>query len=143
MTCSHFSFSTEAIDDIAGNKTANLHQYELSDKEWQIAEQLHDTLKVLFVHVLIEPPALTQTCPSSPGSAQIFKDVMLYFSRSTPTLAMVIPAMDHINKVLTSQSLDSDYHPVIHAALGLSKKVLNRYYSATDHSEVYHIAMGK
>jgi hypothetical protein len=35
-----------AIDEIAGNKTANLRQYELSDKEWAIAEQLVDTLKV-------------------------------------------------------------------------------------------------
>ena len=34
-----------AVDDIAGNKAANLRQYELSD-EWWIAEQLHDTLKV-------------------------------------------------------------------------------------------------
>lgn len=35
-----------AVDDIAGNKTANLWQYELTDEEWRIAEQLHDTLKV-------------------------------------------------------------------------------------------------
>jgi len=35
-----------AVDDIAGNKAANLHQYELSDEEWRITEQLHDTLKV-------------------------------------------------------------------------------------------------
>jgi hypothetical protein len=35
-----------AVDDIAGNKAANLCQYELSDEEWWITEQLHDTLKV-------------------------------------------------------------------------------------------------
>ena len=51
--------------------------------------------------------------------------------------------MDHINEVLTSQSLDSDYEPAICATLGLAKKLLNRYYSVTDHSEVYRIAMGK
>jgi hypothetical protein len=50
--------------------------------------------------------------------------------------------MDHIDETLTSQSLDSDYEPAIRTALGLAKKVLNRYYSATDHSEVYRIAMG-
>ena len=55
-----------------------------------------------------------------------------------PTLAM---AMDHINKTLTSQSLDSNFEPAIHAALGLAKKVLNHYYSATDYLEIYHIAM--
>ena len=72
---------------------------------------------------------------------QIFKDATLYFSRSTPTLATVIPAMDHIDETLTSQSLDSDYEPAIRTALRLAKKVLNRYYSAMDHSEVYRIAM--
>ena len=36
----------KAIDDIAGNKSTNLRQYELSDDEWRIAEQLCDTLKV-------------------------------------------------------------------------------------------------
>ena len=35
-----------AIDDVTGNKTASLWQYELSDEEWRIAEQLRDTLKV-------------------------------------------------------------------------------------------------
>ena len=67
----------------------------------------------------------------------------MYFSRLTLTLATVIPAMDHIDETLTSQSLDSDYEPAICAALGLAKRVLNRYYSATDHSEVYRIAMGE
>ena len=59
----------------------------------------------------------------------------MYFSRLTPTLTMVIPAMDHIDETLTSQSLDSDYEPAIRAVLGLAKRVLNHYYSATDHSE--------
>ena len=74
-------------------------------------------------------------------SGQIFKDATLYFSCSMPTLATVIPAMDHIDETLTSQSLDSNFEPAIHAALGLAKKVLNHYYSAMDNSEVYRIAM--
>jgi hypothetical protein len=75
-------------------------------------------------------------------SAQIFKDATLFFSRSTPTLATVIPAMDHIDETLTSQSLNPAYAPSIHAALGLAKKVINTYYSATDFSDVYRVAMG-
>jgi hypothetical protein len=35
-----------AIDDIAGNKTASLRQYELDEEEWKIAQQLCDMLKV-------------------------------------------------------------------------------------------------
>lgn len=35
-----------AIDNITGEKTANLRRYELDDQEWRIALQLRDTLKV-------------------------------------------------------------------------------------------------
>jgi hypothetical protein len=60
-----------------------------------------------------------------------------------PNLTVVIPAMDHINKVLATAS-DSPYKfgPSICAALAISKTTLNRYYNKTDHSEVYRIAMG-
>jgi hypothetical protein len=46
-----------AVDDIAGNKAANLRQYELSDEEWWIAEQLHDTLKVGVCTYFSRPPS--------------------------------------------------------------------------------------
>ena len=75
-------------------------------------------------------------------TTQIFKNTTLFFSRSTPSLATVIPAMDHIDETLTSHSLDLKVEPLIRAALGTAKKTLNRYYNATDQSEVYHIAMG-
>jgi hypothetical protein len=60
-----------------------------------------------------------------------------------PNLAAVIPAMDHIDKVLATAS-DSPYKfgPSIRAALAIGKTALNRYYNKTDHSEVYRIAMG-
>jgi hypothetical protein len=72
---------------------------------------------------------------------QIFKDATLFFSWSTPNLAMVIPAMDHIDEVLAMQSLDPSFEPSIRAAISLAKKTLNLYYNKTDHSEVYRIAM--
>jgi len=75
-------------------------------------------------------------------AAQIFKDATLFFSCSTPSLATVIPAMDHINETLTSQSVDPKYEPSIRAALSLAKRVLNCDYSATDQLEVYRITMG-
>lgn len=51
-----------AIDNI-GNKTANLCQYELSDYEWRIAEQLYDMLKVRVCLCILKqnyphPPSL-------------------------------------------------------------------------------------
>jgi hypothetical protein len=51
--------------------------------------------------------------------------------------------MDHIDKVLATSS-DSPYKfsVAIRAALAIGKKVMNKYYNKTDHSEVYRIAMG-
>ena len=73
----------------------------------------------------------------------MLKDATLFFSRATPNLATVIPAMDHIDERLTSDSINqAKFEPSIRASLALAKKTLNRYYDLTDSSEVYRIAMG-
>ena len=69
---------------------------------------------------------------------------MLFFSRGTPSLPMVIPAMDYINEVFTNSTLKKEVlHPAICAVIGLGKRTLNRYYSLTDFLELYCITMGK
>ena len=74
---------------------------------------------------------------------EIFKDVMLFFSRGTPNLTTVIPAMDHIDNTLATKSDSSQFSLPIWAALVIGKNTINMYYSKTDHSEVYRIAMSK
>lgn len=73
---------------------------------------------------------------------QIFKDATLFFSRCTPSISTVIPAMDHIDAHLAMAAQSAVYSPSIRAALAIGKKTLNRYYNKTDYSEVYRIAMG-
>ncbi|KAG2030878.1 hypothetical protein BDR03DRAFT_811169, partial [Suillus americanus] len=91
-----------------------LGKYELEEYEWALVKQLRD----------------------------ILKDTTLYFSRSTPNLAMVIPTMDHIDSVFTNGIIKRDtLEPAIRAALSLAKRTLNRYYSLTNSSKVYRIAM--
>ena len=51
--------------------------------------------------------------------------------------------MDHIDECLTDNSLNDKYEPSIRAANRLAKKTLNHYYSKTDQSGLYRIAMGK
>ena len=60
-----------------------------------------------------------------------------------PNIVMVIPAMDHIDKVLTTNALNLWYSVAIKTALMIGKKPLNCYYSKTDLSNIYRIAMGK
>ena len=56
----------------------------------------------------------------------------------------MIPAMDHLDSALATTALDGEnkYLLSIQAAASISKKLLNKYYDMTDHSEVYRIAMG-
>jgi hypothetical protein len=75
-------------------------------------------------------------------NAQILKDATLFFSRGTPNLATVIPAMDHIDERLATNALNLAYEPAIRSSLGVAKTTLNKYYNMTDCSEVYQIAMG-
>jgi len=67
----------------------------------------------------------------------------MFFLRATPNLATVIPAMDLIGQEFTTNSLDKAYEPAIRVVLNVAKKTLNRYYTKTDQSEVYHIAMSE
>ncbi|KAH9975145.1 hypothetical protein BJV77DRAFT_932222, partial [Russula vinacea] len=95
---------------------------ELGIEEWNVAEELCDVLK-------------------------IFKDASDFFSRKllhghpATNIATVIPAMDTINEVLATNALSSKYLVAIHVALSIGKKTLNHYYSKTDLSNVYQIAM--
>ncbi|KAG2112004.1 uncharacterized protein F5147DRAFT_572773, partial [Suillus discolor] len=93
-----------------------LRALELTDCEWAILEQLHNILKIL-------------------------KDTTLFFSHSTPNLAIVIPVMDLIDETLTTCSMNQQLLPSIRVAAGLAKKTLNCHYELTDSSEVYRIAM--
>ncbi|KAF9547631.1 hypothetical protein CPC08DRAFT_648695, partial [Agrocybe pediades] len=60
----------------------------------------------------------------------------------TPSIAMVIPAMDHIDQHLATHAVNYGSPLAIRAAASLGKATLNKYYNTTDHSEVYRIAMG-
>lgn len=68
--------------------------------------------------------------------------VTLEFSCDTPCLAAVIPAMDKMHAELTAAANNNEYSPALRAALSLGKSLLNKYYSLTDDSEVYRIAIG-
>ena len=70
-----------------------------------------------------------------------FQGCNTFFLRSTPNLATVIPAMDHIDEVLVTQSQDFSLEPSIRVAITIAKSTLNSYYDKTDYSEVYQIAM--
>lgn len=74
---------------------------------------------------------------------QIFKHATLFFSRDTPSISTVIPAMDHIDSYLATTIRERSISPALQGALALAKRTLNRYYDKTDLSEVYRIAMGE
>jgi len=51
--------------------------------------------------------------------------------------------MDHLDQHLASCALNLSLPASIRAAATLGKRTLNKYYTMTDLSEVYRIAMGK
>jgi len=125
-----------ALNTMTADRDMKLRQFELSKKEWAMASELCKALQVrplsLRVCQLINLPYY-----------QIFKHGTLFFSRDTPSISTVIPAMDHIDEYLATASQNPAYSEAIRAALALGKQTLNRYYDKTDHSEVYRIAMGE
>ena len=51
--------------------------------------------------------------------------------------------MDRMHADLVTASANKNYSPAIRAALKIGKKLLDKYYSITDNSEIYRIAMSK
>ena len=51
--------------------------------------------------------------------------------------------MDHIDHVLSEYSRNKKLLPSIRSGVTIARKTLNRYYSRTDQSEVYRIAMSE
>ncbi|EIW62754.1 uncharacterized protein TRAVEDRAFT_114433 [Trametes versicolor FP-101664 SS1] len=106
----------KVIDAMCADKELGLRKLELTSREWMIATQLADVLK----------------------------DATAFFSRGTPNLATVIPAMDSINSKLATKHRDTaKYDYAIRTAMGFAKRTLNKYYELTDTSAVYRIAMSE
>ena len=72
----------------------------------------------------------------------MYKEVTLFFSQDAiAMIAHVIPTMDWINMMLSSSST-KPLLPSIKHTLSFAQKIMDKYYSKTDLSNVYRIAMG-
>ena len=72
----------------------------------------------------------------------MYKDATLFFSKdNVVTIANVVPTMDRIDKMLSVSAATSLIPPVKHA-LTFARKLMDKYYSKTDLSNVYCISMG-
>ncbi|KAI9452712.1 hypothetical protein F5148DRAFT_985885 [Russula earlei] len=101
------------IDNVTGNKMLKLHQYELDDRDW-------DTVKDLL---------------------WVLKNVTLFFSQDDiVTITNVVPTMDQLDAMLSS-SATTPLVPAVKHALTFVCQLMDKYYSKTDLSNVYHIAM--
>jgi hypothetical protein len=103
------------IDTMTADKSLKLRMFELETEEWGIVEELVTVLR-------------------------LYKSATLFFSQDSASAAAVIPAMDRITNHLNHQT-GKAYHPSLAAAMRLARKKLDRYYSLTDSSTIYRIAM--
>ena len=72
----------------------------------------------------------------------MYKEGTIFFSQdSVATIAHVIPTMDQINTMLSSSSVEP-LSPSVKHALSFAQKIINKYYSKMDLSNVYQISMG-
>ena len=72
----------------------------------------------------------------------MYKEGTIFFSQdSVATITHVIPTMDQINTMLSSSSAEP-LSPSVKHALSFAWKIMDKYYSKIDLSNVYWIAMG-
>jgi hypothetical protein len=122
-----------AIDNITADKSLKLRKYELDDDDWKIIGDLLRVLKVCLSSGSVYGADL---------SHKIYKDATLFFSQDqVSSIANVIPTMDRIDALL-SDTTTEPLSPSVKHALTFARKSINKYYSKTDLSNVYRIAMG-
>ena len=118
-----------AIDSMTAACDLDLLKYKLVPEEWKIAGELRDVLKVSYYYTF-------HTFTHSKIDFQGHHTLFFMWNN----LATVIPAMDHINKILaTSFKSPYQFSLTVYAALAVRKNAINKYYNRTDHLEVYHI----
>ncbi|THV05846.1 hypothetical protein K435DRAFT_646377 [Dendrothele bispora CBS 962.96] len=114
-----------AIKEFTADAENNLRDWELSLREWELLESLRDSLKVLY-------------------------DATNIFSTQQPTIAEVISIMDKIDSFLATRIIETptdnctqrvEVSEALKTSLILAKRTLNKYYTLTDSSSVYRIAM--
>ncbi|KAJ6563842.1 hypothetical protein B0H19DRAFT_846669, partial [Mycena capillaripes] len=111
----------EVVNAVTADRNLPLRKYELSDTDWIIVEDMVYTLEA----------------------------TLLFSSDNRSTIASVITTMDKIDDLITTTIVSTQpsartkrvVHSSIRKALGLAKRTMNKYYSATDMSNVYRIAM--
>ena len=106
----------KAADQVTADKDLKLGKYKLDNNNWIIVGYLVTVLKK-------------------------YKKATVFFSQDGASVAAVILAMDKIDNHL-NPTMKKPYHPAIQAVMKLVCKKLNQYYSMTDLSLVYQIAMG-
>ena len=125
----------KAIDAITADKSLKMRKYELDNDDWQI---INDLVSVLAVRASLYwkfgPPDMNAVF-------QQYKRATLFFSQDSASVAAIIPAMDKLDNNLNPNT-KTTYHPAILAAMKLACRKINRYYSITDASSVYRMAMG-
>ncbi|KAF8579152.1 hypothetical protein K439DRAFT_1239162, partial [Ramaria rubella] len=96
---------------------ARLKHFSLPDKEWQLLRQLWPLLDH-FLHA-------TKRMSTS----------------KIPCIYEVIPIIDVLTAVLDKYAANQTLFPAVHSAAAKGREILNKYYSLTDESIVYQIAM--
>ena len=75
---------------------------------------------------------------------QLFKNVMLKVSKDNiPLVQQVIPIINYLHQCLEDFTDDPSKSMIVHHAAQNGVWVLDKYYSQTDESVMYHVAMGE
>ncbi|TDL14850.1 hypothetical protein BD410DRAFT_733533 [Rickenella mellea] len=105
------------MDQHNTSRGPKLKKYQLSKNEWDILKQLSPLLQRFL--------AATERISKS----------------AVPLVHEVIPLIDSLTDTLAAAVIDEALHPVVRAAMARGVEVLNKYYSKTDDSIMYRLAM--
>lgn len=131
-----------SITEFTANATNNLRKWELNEHEWGLLTEIHKILKVRRFFV----PRSVANITFKP-----LKRATVYFSKTAPIIADVIPTIDEFDRLFTTLVVELhtetgekeriEISSAFKTSLILASRTLNKYYQLTDETSVYRIAM--
>jgi hypothetical protein len=143
LSISSFIPLREAIEDVCdrnvwNNQKTKLRRYIPTDDEWSLLEDLEIVLEVITLF------SSTFTLHTHRLISQLFLNRTLEFSKAgVPLIHKVIPSIDSLTDALSDVRDNQEVNCAVRFAVTKGITMLNKYYSKTDESAIYRVAMSE
>ncbi|KAH9010106.1 hypothetical protein EDB84DRAFT_1280083 [Lactarius hengduanensis] len=109
----------KVVDRLCSDQTLDLRGFMFTEVEWDILDQLEDILE----------------------ASRLLQTVVIVSKAEVALIYEVIPLIDRFTEKFEQMIMNEALHASLRHAAKTSLQVLNKYYSYTDHCDIYRLSI--